>query len=496
MDLPWSAMLFAEADAAWYALPVVIVDYTLRIGLSLRVVMRRLPVGVALSWIMIVLIAPLAGAGIYLMFGELRLGRRRVAWAAQIHELYVKWTNSLRARYPITWPEGDVLSEPLSRLTEALVGIPTTPANDLELIDGAETILRRLIADIEASERNCHLEFYIWSSGGTADEVAEALLRAVKRGVTCRVLLDDVGSREFLRSGLARRLREGGVHLRAALPVGLVRMLFARLDLRLHRKIVVIDWKVAYTGSLNLVDPRFFKQDSSVGEWIDAMVRVEGPVVECLGATFLEDWQMETGEQIARLSREDQQRLAQHDGHSLVQVIPSGPLMANSAAEEMLLMAIYSARRELILTTPYFVPNEAMLTALTSAAHRGVVVTLILPARVDSVLVRLASQAHKDDLLSSGVRIELFDSGLLHTKSVTVDGTLSLFGSLNLDPRSLRLNFEITLAVYDSEFTARLRSLQQSYLDDSTGMDYGEVGRRSYPARFSYNTARLLAPLL
>jgi cardiolipin synthase A/B len=137
-----------------------------------------------------------------------------------------------------------------------------------------------------------------------------------------------------------------------------------------------------------------------------------------------------------------------------------------------------------------------MLTALTSAAHRGVVVTLILPARVDSVLVRLASQAHKDDLLSSGVRIELFDGGLLHTKSVTVDGTLSLFGSLNLDPRSLRLNFEITLAVYDSEFTARLRSLQQSYLDDSTGMDHGEVVRRSYLARFSYNTARLLAPLL
>jgi cardiolipin synthase A/B len=496
MESPGSLVLLAEADAAWYALPLFIMDYMLRIGLSLRVIMRRLSVGVALSWIMIVLIAPIAGAVVYLLFGELRLGRRRVAWAARVHEVYLEWTRSLRERYPITWPEDDVLSEPLARLTESLVGIPTTPSNDLELIDGAETILRRLIEDIEAAQRNCHLEFYIWSLGGTADEVAEALLGAVKRGVTCRVLLDDVGSREFLRSPLARRLREGGVHLRAALPVGLFRMLFARLDLRLHRKIVVIDWKVAYTGSLNLVDPRYFKQDSSVGEWIDAMVRVQGPVVECLGATFMEDWQMETGERIAWLSEEDRQRLAAHPGHALIQVIPSGPLMATSAAEEMLLMAIYSARRELILTTPYFVPNEAMLTALTSAAHRGVAVTLILPARVDSVLVRLASQAHKDDLLEAGVRVELFDGGLLHTKSVTVDGTLSLFGSLNLDPRSLRLNFEITLAVYDAEFTARLRALQQSYLEDSTPMDYEEIRGRPYPTRLSYNAARLLAPLL
>lgn len=503
MDWLWAATILAETDistaadaAAWYVLPLLIADFLLRIGLSLRVIMRRLSVGASLAWIMVVMIAPLAGAAIYLMFGELRLGRRRVAWAARIHAIYQAWTDSLRQRYPVTWTEENNLGESLSRLTESLVGIPVTPHNDLEILDGAETILRRLIEDIDAAERNCHLEFYIWSLGGTADEVAEALLRAVKRGVTCRVLLDDVGSREFLRSSLAKRLREGGVHLRAALPVGLIRMLFARLDLRLHRKIVVIDWKIAYTGSLNLVDPRYFKQGSAVGEWVDAMVRVQGPVVECLGATFLEDWQMETGEKISRLDDSDRRRLAEHDGHSLVQVIPSGPLIATSAAEEMLLMAIYTARSELILTTPYFVPNEAMLTALTGAAHRGVRVTLIIPARVDSVLVRFASQAHKDDLLEAGVEVKLFDGGLLHTKSVTVDGKLSLFGSLNLDPRSLRLNFEITLAIYDPKFTTRLRALQQSYLDDSSSMNLSEVERRSFSTRFSYNMARLLAPLL
>jgi len=150
----------------------------------------------------------------------------------------------------------------------------------------------------------------------------------------------------------------------------------------------------------------------------------------------------------------------------------------------------------LIMTTPYFVPDESILTALVTAARRGVAVTLILPARVDSLLVRLASQAHKDELLAAGVRIAQFDGGLLHTKSITVDGRASLFGSLNLDPRSLRLNFEITLAVYDERFTGQLRELQQSYLADAHFMTMDDIRCRSYPARLAFNAARLLAPLL
>jgi cardiolipin synthase len=269
-----------------------------------------------------------------------------------------------------------------------------------------------------------------------------------------------------------------------------------RFDLRLHRKILVIDGAVAYTGSLNMVDPRYFKRDADVGQWVDAMVRVEGPAVEGLTATFIEDWELETGEGIEKLAATADIRPVPERGPSAVQVVPSGPLVRNEAIQQVLLMAIYAARRELVLTTPYFVPDESLLTALTSAARRGVEVTIVLPEKVDSRLVRVASRAHQGDLALAGVRVMFFRDGLLHTKSITVDGEFSLFGSLNLDPRSLHLNFEITLAIYDAQCTCELRQLQQSYVDGAEPMDLAAWLSRPALVRFVENAARLLGPLL
>jgi len=444
----------------------------------------------------VVLLFPFGGAVIYLLFGELRLGNRRAAWAAVIHEPFEKWLGELRQRADVDWSIHGAECEPLARLTEAAIELPPLPGNKLQLLDNTDDVFRSLIADIDAAERTCHLEFYIWNVGGKADDVAEALLRATARGVICRVLVDAVGSRDFLRSGLAGRLRQGGVAITAALPGGLIRGLFVRFDLRLHRKIVVIDGAIAYTGSLNLVDPRFFKQGAGVGQWIDAMVRVRGPAVEALAITFLEDWELETAEGLDKLAETGDARPQPEVGPTAVQVVPSGPLVRNEAMEQILLMAIYAARHELVLTTPYFVPEEALLTALISAARRGVKVTLITPARVDSLLVRFASRAHKGDLLAAGVRIAMFDGGLLHTKSITVDGEFSLFGSLNLDPRSLYLNFEITLSIYDRKFTSDLRALQQTYLDDSEMLELAAWQSRPRLAQLLDNAARLLGPLL
>ena len=303
-----------------------------------------------------------------------------------------------------------------------------------------------------------------------------------------------MGSEAFLEGATVRRLREAGVELRAALPTGPLRTLFARADLRNHRKIVVIDDRVAYTGSQNLVDPRFFKQESGVGQWVDAMARLTGPAAASLDAVFRLDWSVETGSPFepppaAALD-------ASRAGSSLVQVVPSGPDLRPEAIHQLLLTAIYSARRELVMTTPYFVPDEAMLTALLSAALRGVDVTLIVPARNDSLMVRYASVAHFDDLLSAGARIALFNGGLLHTKSLTIDGETSLFGSVNLDMRSLWLNFEITLFVYDPAFTLRLRALQQAYMRDADLVDPEVWRRRPAWHRFAENSFRLLSPLL
>jgi cardiolipin synthase len=482
--------------ASWTTFAVVVADLLIRVGLSVRIIMRRRPVGVSLAWLIMVLAVPFAGAAFYLVIGELRLGKRRAEWARTIHGPYLQWLQNLQQRSPVAWSLFGGECEPVARLINCVAGMPTLPGNRLELISSTEEVFRRLMADIDAAGHSCHLEFYIWNEGGLADEVAEALLRAAARGVICRVLVDAVGSRSFLRGRLAARLRQGGVAVQAALPGGLLHSLFVRFDLRLHRKIVVVDGRIGYTGSLNLVDPRFFKQSAGVGQWVDAMVRVEGPAVEGLAVTFLEDWELETGEGLKRLAETSDVGPQPQRGLAAVQVIPSGPLVQNEAMQQILLTVIYAARRELVLTTPYFVPDEPLLTALTSAARRGVAVTIVLPKKVDSLLVRLASWAQAGDLMMAGVRVVLFHDGLLHTKSITVDGEFGTFGSLNLDPRSLYLNFEITLAIYDRQFIAELRRLQQSYIDRSETMDLAAWQSRSGGVRLVENAIRLLGPLL
>ena len=480
----------------WLTLAILIADWLIRIGLALRVFMRRLPVGVSLAWLTVILVFPYLGAVLYLMFGELRLGRKRERRAAAIRLARQPQHAQLEPRNDIDWSHRGPECESLARIAARLLGNPPLAGNSLQLLEDAEAVFGALIADIERAQRSIYLEFYIWENGGSADEVAEALARAASRGVECRVLLDAVGSRPFLRSRKLKELRGRGIDIRAALKAGIIRMLFVRFDLRLHRKIAVVDGHVGYTGSMNLVDPRFFKQTAGVGEWVDAMARITGPAVQALELVIEEDWETETGEKLKGPGIAVPAEPSQAPGRAVIQTLPSGPAAPGKAIQDLLLATIYAARRELVLTTPYFVPDELLLTALASAAWRGIDVTLIVPARVDSRLVRLASAAQRGDLAQAGVKIMEYRDGLLHTKSVTADGELSLFGSLNLDPRSQHLNFEITLAVYDREFTAALRRLQCSSLEHCVPFDLPAWKQRSFSRRLAQAVGRLVSQLL
>ena len=428
--------------------------------------------------------------------GELKLGQHRVQRSERLLTPFRDWLARLEDRFEDEPSRLSTEHEQLAQLGQKVFDLPVLPGNQIDLIDNWQGVFEHLIADIDAAKSTCHLEFYIWHLGGEADKVAEALIRASQRGVECRVLLDAMGSRPFLQSPMAGQLREAGIQIQEALAGGLMRLAFVRLDIRLHRKIVVIDGKIAYTGSLNLVDPRYFKKDSGVGQWVDAMVRLQGPIVEPLAITFLGDWFVESKEQLEDLQQKGDALPQPKAAEAAVQVLPSGPGHTGGSIEQVLVTAIYAARKELILTTPYFVPDESLLMGLISAAERGVKVILIVPKKVDSRLVRYASQAFKGDLLKAGVRIANFKGGLLHTKSVTVDGEFSLFGSLNLDPRSLRVNFEISLAIYNQEFTGQLRQLQQKYIDQSELMDLSAWEKRPSRQRVAENFARLVGPLL
>ena len=480
----------------WMAVIALLAHLAIQLAIAVRVIMHPRGTGETLAWILVVFGFPIGGPALYLLIGELRLGSRRAERQAELAKPVRRWVDELTDRNQVAWERLDEEFQPLAQLCRRTIGVPAVPGNEVGLIETWQEAFEQLLSDIDAARSTCHLEFYIWNLGGKADDVAEALIRASRRGVVCRVLVDSMGSRAFLRSEIVAKMRAAGVRVADALPGGLWRMPFVRFDLRLHRKIVVIDGSIGYTGSLNLVDPRYFKKDAGVGQWVDAMVRTTGPAVEALQATFLIDWYLETDDALETLREHADLHPQPRCGDCAVQVMPSGPNLPGAAIEQVLLSAIYSARSELVLTSPYFVPSEPLEMALVAAARRGVNVVLVIPKQVDSLLVRYASAAFQGELLDAGVRIALFGEGLLHTKSVTVDSSHSLFGSVNLDPRSFRLNFEILMAVYDTEFSQRLRGLQQHYIDRSQLVDYGAFRKRAPARRLAENCARLLGPLL
>jgi len=483
-----------------------IADLVIRIGLSIRVIMRQRTYGVSLAWLVVILLFPFAGSFIYLLFGESRLSERRLNFISKSQDHYQSWLRSLTKNAPVSWQTANPEREPIHRQAVNLIGIPALDSNKVDLITTPEDIIHAIIDDINASQSTCHLQFYIWQNGGLIDEVHQALIDAAKRGVKCRLLLDDIGSRDFLRSKGRKELEAAGIKVLAALKAGLYKMIFSRIDIRNHRKIVVIDGKVAYTGSQNMVDPRFFKQDEGYGHWIDLMVRLQGPVVEAIGGTFMSDWLLETDPQpgTGRSLQDDISQLrtvadiipCEKAGDTTVQLVPSGPGFAKDTIHSLLLTTIYAARSKLTLTTPYFVPDEALLTALRSAAERGVKVKIIIPSVIDSKLVQYASRARYENLSRAGVDIYLFEGGLLHSKTISVDDDFTLFGSVNLDMRSFWLNFETTLFIYSSEFSERIRKTQEAYIKDSRRLDIEKHLQRSTFERFKENLVLLIGPLL
>ncbi|MEM9418544.1 MAG: cardiolipin synthase [Planctomycetota bacterium] len=508
MPLP---MLLAEIadyadEATLVANLIFVADLLIRIGLSVRVVMRRHSVGVTLSWLTLILLIPFVGAGIYLILGENRLGSRRAQATVQLHNAFAGWRAELREQRPQPdWNALPIDAQPIHRQATRVSGIPALPGNRLDLYDDSHDALQAMARDIDAAQERVHLEFYIWADGGDVELNAEALIRAAQRGVTCRVLVDAVGSKVFLRrSPQLKAMRSAGVQVVASLPAGLFRALFRRLDLRNHRKLLIVDDHIGYTGSLNMIDPNVFKQNAGVGKWVDAMVRVQGPAVEALGMTFLEDWLLETQEDLGQLGRgAGAERIDPESDHvptaptgASVQAVPSGPSLNPESIHRLLIAAIYAARESITLTTPYFVPDEALLIALTSAAARGVDTLIILPEENDSFLVRHASNAYLGDLLQAGVKVAQYRNGLLHTKSVTIDSHLAAFGTVNLDMRSFYLNFELTLFIYDPNFARKLTSLQQSYLMSCNMASLDDWKNRPLSTRLLDNTARLLGPLL
>jgi cardiolipin synthase len=479
-------------QAIW-PVAVITAEFLFRIALIAFILLRRRRRADSnLAWIVLILAVPLLGAVAYLLVGEARLSRRRTrrhaAIVAELGAGPVLDRQTMEARRPSITER----YKPLAVLAEAVGRHHAVGGNVVRLIGRSKEMIDSLVADIDAAERFCHLLFYIYLDDGSGQKVAAALMRAARRDVACRLLVDGVGSRPFLRSGLRREMEAAGVRVVAALRANLIRAIFARIDLRNHRKIAVIDGRIAYTGSQNIADAAFAPKPR-FAPWVDAGVRVEGPVIKDLHRLFAEDWYLDTGEKI---EDELKTRAPTAEDGITTQVMGTGPNYHNEALRQLLLLAITTAREELVLTTPYFVPDDATAIALRMAAGRGVSTALIVPARNDSPLVAAASRSQYEALLDAGVEIHEFRGGLLHAKTLTIDRELAMIMTANLDRRSFDLNFEASLVVYDTDFASELRFLQTSYLSRSDAIDPGRWRGRPWPVKLWHNTAGTLGPVL
>lgn len=476
---------------------LLILGYWLLIaGVTLRILMKRRAVPSAMAWLLIIYILPLVGIIAYLSLGELNLGKRRAERARAMWPSTAKWLSELKAYKQIFATENSDVASSLFELCERRQGIGEVKGNQLQLLTTSDDVMQALIRDIQLAHHNIEMVFYIWQPGGMADQVAESLMAAARRGVHCRLMLDSAGSVTFFRSPWAGMMRNAGVEVVEALKVSLWRVFLRRMDLRQHRKMVLIDNYIAYTGSMNLVDPRYFKQDAGVGQWVDLMARMEGPVATSMGVIYSCDWEIETGKRILPPPPDDNvMPFEQASGHT-IQTIASGPGFPEDLIHQALLTSVYAAKKYLVMTTPYFVPSDDLLHAICTAAQRGVEVSIIVPYKNDSLLVGWASRAFFSELLSAGVKIYQFEGGLLHTKSVLVDGQLSLVGTVNLDMRSLWLNFEITLVIDDDGFGSDLAAVQDDYISRSRLVDAGQWLKRPMWQRIVERLFYFFSPLL
>lgn len=472
----------------------VVLYWVLVAGVTLRVVLKRRAVSVSLSWLMIIYIIPIVGVFCYFLFGELNLGRTRAERAHKMFTPFGNWFNQLNDCQAHLPEHMSVHITKIDELCNNRMGIPALSGNSLSLQDSPDKILRSIIQDIENAQSSIRMVFYIWHPGGLANSVASALIQASKRGVNVKLLLDSAGSPRFFRSHWFGMMKSSGIEVKQALAVSPMRIFLRRLDLRQHRKIIVIDDSIAYTGSMNLVDPEHFKQDSGVGQWIDIMVRVTGPTVNVLSAIHCWDWEVETGERV--FPQLPECTINTNESLHPIQVVPSGPGMPENLILQVLSIAMHQANESIRITTPYFVPSADLLETLKMTAQRGVNVELIIPHKNDSLMVKWASRAFYSELLEAGVKIYEFYGGLLHTKSVVIDEKFCLVGTVNVDMRSLWLNFEVTLAVDDEAFTKELYWLQQTYIDSSHSILLPEWNKRSVYNRFFERAFYLFNPLL
>lgn len=461
---------------------------------SLVVVPRNRRPQTALAWLLLIYTLPIIGFLLFLLLGSRRLPKRRREKQTEINQHILDTTEGMdRVRKDPPWPPW---LEPIVELNRTLGAMPLVGGNTAELYTDYAESIAAMTAAVRSAERIVHVEFYILALDDATADFFDALEDAVARGLTVRVLYDHVASVRvpgYRRT--KRRLQSMGVDFHAMLPVRPWRGQWQRPDLRNHRKFLIIDGTTAFTGSQNMVDRGYHRRPLRSGDrlaWKELVVRFDGPIAAGIEALFATDWYSETDELLLRESI-----VASEADPELgldAQVVPSGPAFEGENNLRLFNSLLYAAQEQIQICSPYFVPDESMLYAITTAAQSGLDVQLFVSEIGDQTLVFHAQRSYYEELLRAGVRIWLYRAPtVLHAKHFTIDDQVAVIGSSNMDMRSFSLNLEVSVMVRGASIIKRLREVEQSYRDNSTELTLEQWMHRPAHMRAFDDLARVTA---
>jgi len=485
--MPWGIgdWSFLSPVVLWV---LILIDVAIRVLALIWIPQNRRP-QTAAAWLLAIFLIPYAGILLFILLGSAHLPKKRRLKQKEIND-YLRSVPVPESAVPTELPSRLAL---IAELGSRLGALPMVSGNSAEMYSDNAVQLAAMTAAINEAERSVHVEFYILALDDTTAPFFDALAAAIARGVKVRVLLDHLGSWRYppYQRTLAR-LTEMGAQWRLMIPFQPLRGRIQRPDLRNHRKLVVVDGKIGFVGSPNIIDPSYDKPGNIRRGlvWKDYLARFEGPVVTSIDAVFITDWYSETDELL------EADPVPEAAGTMDCQVLPSGPGFEGENNLRIFNALLYSAQEKVIITSPYFVPDDSMLYSITTAAQSGVHVELFVSEIGDQFLVYHAQRSYYEALLRAGVRIFMYRKPtILHAKHITLDDDVAVVGSSNMDMRSFTLDLELSVLVRDRTFTEQLREIEDQYRATSRELTLDEWLARPLMPKVLDNIARLTAGL-
>lgn len=470
------------------------IDWLIRIFFILYIPRKRKPSS-AIAWLLVIIVFPGVGILLFLLIGSPKLSSRRRKKQHFINELIDKATQSSPNDLGELTREAQARITPLADLNKSLTRLPMRAGNSVEVLPEYNKAIADIMAHINQANEFVHIEYFIVALDEATQPLFDAMEAAVKRGVKVRLMFDSLGSRRYPRvKEMKKVLTQIGVEWHTMLPIRFSWKNYNRLDLRNHRKVVIIDDSVAYIGSQNLIDRTYHRKDKIYYD--ELVVRMSGPIVRHCSAVFAGDWFAESGERLTKLTDPKLRPLPKKTGDVFAQIVPSGPSYDTNNNARLFTQLIHSAQKDVVIVNPYFVPDEALLDAVTSAAHRGVDVTIINSEAIDQWMVGHAQRSYYEELIAAGIKIYLYKYPiLLHSKHLTIDDDIAVIGSSNMDIRSFELDLECVLMTYSKSVVDDLKKVQKYNLNHASQIVLAQWRKRGIIDKFLESIARLTAAL-